>query len=181
MNNIRRTVLKGFAGAGLGLSGLINSKALLANEVGNNSAATTADFNKLFLVSSEAGEYVSGSFLAGIRSVGKDDYLRISLDDLQAFSQELKASRGATTGVETPLAIIGLVDHATSVVLLDILRSAGATHKYAVSLNLPEDKQAAKYVWALGQDLAGANGSFNLQQFSGSGNSYSWLLFHSVI
>lgn len=159
MSTDRRTLLKGLAAVGLAFSG--GSLARAADfRLPNNAATGDAGMTLTAVVSGGAAD---SAFLAGVtaaalqRGMQQQPALRLDGLDGSLLSHIHTLAQDAQQAM-----LVGLVDDATAVVLLDVVRSAGGRVLSQQHHRLGSDSTAAQLAANLGRELVSRPDAANL-------------------
>jgi len=165
MSNDRRFVLKGLAAAGL-LAAMPWAQA-------NTSAATPLADASVAEAAARVTPLVSGgaldaAFLAGVRNaIGQPALVNPPLQGLAAATYQ---QLNVLLNDDTPTLLVGLLDDAAAILVLDLVRSAGGRVLSVEQYRIGQDSAGQQRAGALGQALvAGAVIPGRMQE---NGNAY---------
>ena len=165
MSNDRRFVLKGLAAAGL-LAAMPWAQASAAAPLADAGVADTAT-RVTPLVS---GSALDAAFLAGVRNAMGQPAGRLVTPPLQGLEASTYQQLNALLNDDTPTLLVGLLDDAAAILVLDLVRSAGGRVLSAEPHRIGQDSAGQQRAGALGQALvAGAATAGRGQE---NGNAY---------
>lgn len=167
MSNDRRFVLKGLAAAGL-------LAAMPWAQASTSAAAPLADAG-VADAATRVTPLVSGSaldaaFLAGVRQATAQPASSLVTPPLQGLEASTYQQLNALLNDDTPTLLVGLLDDAAAILVLDLVRSAGGRVLSAEPHRIGQDSIGQQRAGALGQALvAGAATAGRGQE---NGNAY---------
>ena len=165
MSNDRRFVLKGLAAAGL-LAAMPWAQASAAAPLADAGVADTAT-RVTPLVS---GGALDAAFLAGVRQATAQPAGSLVTQPLQGLEASTYQQLNALLNDDTPTLLVGLLDDAAAILVLDLVRSAGGRVLSAEPHRIGQDSAGQQRAGALGQALvAGAATAGRGQE---NGNAY---------
>lgn len=165
MSNDRRLVLKGLAAAGL-LAAMPWAQASAAAPLADAGVADAAT-RVTPLVS---GGALDAAFLAGVRQATAQPAGSLVTQPLQGLEASTYQQLNALLNDDTPTLLVGLLDDAAAILVLDLVRSAGGRVLSVEQHRIGQDSTGQQRAGALGQALvAGAATAGRGQE---NGNAY---------
>lgn len=153
MSNDRRLVLKGLAAAGL-LAAMPWAQASTSAAAPLADAAADAAARVTPLVS---GGALDAAFLAGVRNAMSQPAAALVNPPLQGLEAATYQQLNALLNDDTPTLLVGLLDDAAAILVLDLVRSAGGRVLSVEQHRIGQDGAGQQLAGALGQALvAGA-------------------------
>lgn len=166
MSNDRRFVLKGLAAAGL-LAAMPWAQASTSASAPLADVAADAAARVTPLVS---GGALDAAFLAGVRNAMSQPAGALVNPPLQGLEAATYQQLNALLNDDTPTLLVGLLDDAAAVLVLDLVRSAGGRVLSVEQHRISQDSTGQQLAGALGQALvAGAVTAGRRQE---NGNAY---------
>lgn len=170
MSNDRRFVLKGLAAAGL-LAAMPWAQAN-TSAVTPLAGAATADAAARVtpLVS---GGALDAAFLAGVRNAVGQPAGALVNPPLQGLEAATYQQLNALLNDDTPTLLVGLLDDAAAILVLDLVRSAGGRVLSVEHHRIGQDSAGQQQAGALGQALvAGAGAAVAAGRVQENGSAY---------
>ena len=165
MSNDRRFVLKGLAAAGL-LAAMPWAQASAAAPLGDAGVADAAT-RVTPLVS---GSALDAAFLAGVRQATAQPAGSLVTQPLQGLEASTYQQLNALLNDDTPTLLVGLLDDAAAILVLDLVRSAGGRVLSVEQHRIGQDSTGQQRAGALGQALVA--GAVTAARGQENGNAY---------
>lgn len=165
MSNDRRFVLKGLAAAGL-LAAMPWAQASAAAPLADAGVADTAT-RVTPLVS---GSALDAAFLAGVRQATAQPAGSLVTQPLQGLEASTYQQLNALLNDDTPTLLVGLLDDAAAILVLDLVRSAGGRVLSVEQHRIGQDSTGQQRAGALGQALVA--GAVTAGRGQENGNAY---------
>lgn len=170
MSNDRRFVLKGLAAAGL-------LAAMPWAQASTSAAAPLADAGVADAATRVtplvSGGALDAAFLAGVRQATAQPASRLVTPPLQGLEASTYQQLNALLNDDTPTLLVGLLDDAAAILVLDLVRSAGGRVLSAEPHRIGQDSAGQQRAGALGQALvAGAGAAVAAGRGQENGNAY---------
>lgn len=165
MSNDRRFVLKGLAAAGL-LAAMPWAQASAAAPLADAGVADTAT-RVTPLVS---GGALDAAFLAGVRQATAQPAGSLVTQPLQGLEASTYQQLNALLNDDTPTLLVGLLDDAAAILVLDLVRSAGGRVLSVEQHRIGQDSTGQQRAGALGQALVA--GAVTAGRGQENGNAY---------
>lgn len=165
MSNDRRLVLKGLAAAGL-LAAMPWAQASAAAPLADAGVADTAT-RVTPLVS---GSALDAAFLAGVRQATAQPAGSLVTQPLQGLEASTYQQLNALLNDDTPTLLVGLLDDAAAILVLDLVRSAGGRVLSVEQHRIGQDSTGQQRAGALGQALVA--GAVTAGRGQENGNAY---------
>lgn len=165
MSNDRRLVLKGLAAAGL-LAAMPWAQASAAAPLADAGVADTAT-RVTPLVS---GSALDAAFLAGVRQATAQPAGSLVTQPLQGLEASTYQQLNALLNDDTPTLLVGLLDDAAAILVLDLVRSAGGRVRSVEQHRIGQDSTGQQRAGALGQALVA--GAVTAGRGQENGNAY---------
>lgn len=150
----RRDVLKGLMAAGL----MVSSPSWARSLWPTGNATTQAASPALSVSTLVSGSALDSAFLAGVNSAAQADNA-LPTHHLGQLDAGLYQQLDVQLNDGQPGLLVGLLDDASAVLVLDLLRSAGAQvlsvqhHRVPTGADAAEATEASQWAHALGQSL----------------------------
>ena len=165
MSNDRRLVLKGLAAAGL-LAAMPWAQASAAAPLADAGVADAAT-RVTPLVS---GSALDAAFLAGVRNAMGQPAGSLVNTPLQGLEASTYQQLNALLNDDAPTLLVGLLDDAAAILVLDLVRSAGGRVLSAEPHRIGQDSAGQQRAGALGQALVA--GAVTAGRGQENGNAY---------
>jgi len=154
MTTDRRDVLKGLMAAGL----LVSTPSWARSIWPAGDAASTAPAQPLAVSTLVSGATLDSAFLAGVNDALQADALKVSATHhLNHLGAEVFNHLNAQLNDGEPGLLVGLLDDASAVLVLDLLRSAGARVLSVQHHRVASGEDASAWARALGQSLVSSD------------------------
>lgn len=151
MSSDRRSVLKGLAAAGLAVSTTSWAKSIWSPAPGLSAGLQQQPLSVTTLV---GGSALDAAFLAGVRqAVDASSGAAPLTHSLQGLEAATFKRLGALLQDSEPSLLVGWLDDASAVLVLDLVRSAGGQVLSVQHHRIDQDAHAGAKVLALGQAL----------------------------
>lgn len=170
MSNDRRFVLKGLAAAGL-------LAAMPWAQASTSAAAPLADAGVADTATRVtplvSGGALDAAFLAGVRQATAQPAGSLVTQPLQGLEASTYQQLNALLNDDTPTLLVGLLDDAAAILVLDLVRSAGGRVLSAEPHRIGQDSAGQQRAGALGQALvAGADAAVTTGRMHENGSAY---------
>lgn len=176
----RRSVLKALAAAGLAVVGVPVAQAALRETV---MAAGGAAVGPLKVTSLVSGTDLDAPFLAGVQERVRHQAGDVALTGYRLHGLEAGplTHLAALLNDGTPTRLIGLVDDATAILVLDLVRSAGGRVMHSAHHRVGTGQSAAHWAQTLGRLLVTADTAPPVQRTAAAPQVHAYVSFSGVI